>query len=60
MLSDEMMFYTGVAVMIIALVLLIVVSVLLKIKQDKLNAQFDVEYGMETKLETQKDNKSKT
>ena len=54
MMIDEMLFYVGIAGAIIAFILLIVLTLLFKLKQIKLNAQFDVEYGMETRLEIQR------
>ena len=56
MMIDEMLFYVGIAGAIIAFILLIVLTLLFKLKQIKLNAQFDVEYGMETRLEIQRSN----
>ena len=59
MISDELLFYVGIVVAIIALILLIVLTLLFKLKKVKLNAQFDIEYGVETKLEIQRSNKLK-
>lgn len=47
MIADEMLFYGGIAIGVIALVVGVVCIFLFKIRRIKLNAQFNYEYGPE-------------
>ena len=54
MIRDELLFYIGISVAILSLVLLVILSLVFRIREYKLNTVFDMEYGMETKLESEK------
>ena len=57
--NDELLFFVGITMAIIAFVLLIVLSVLFRLKERKLSEQFDNEYGADTKMGSQEDRKPK-
>lgn len=59
MIRDELLFYIGISVAILSLVLLVILSLVFRIREYKLNTVFDMEYGMETKLESEKVKKPK-
>ena len=59
MMSDELLFYAGIIIAVISLLLLIVLSLCFRLWNSKLNEQFDHEYGIETRLETHKGGKTK-
>lgn len=59
MINDDLLFIIGITIAIIAFVLLVVLTVLFKIKEIKLSAQFDKEYGEYTKVSPKYVRKSK-
>ena len=50
MISNELLFYGGIVVIILTLIFAIIFYILLYIKKIKLNAKFDKEYGEKTKI----------
>lgn len=48
-ISDEMLFITGIVITSVALLSAIIIFVIYQIKKTKLNADFDKEYGEESK-----------
>ena len=57
--NDELLFFVGITIAIIAFVLLVVSSVLFRLKERKLSEQFDNEYGADTEMGSQEDRKPK-
>jgi len=49
MITDEMIFYGGLAISAVTLVSGIICLLLLKMKRIRLDAQFDAEYGIDTR-----------